>query len=986
MLKLYDKAHAVAGNITQYDRLKIETTVSTGDKKLSFRLLDDIGINPEYYIQTETDEYVVKEVQTVSGDFRVVYCTLNLEELESKAWKTFNASETTIAAAAQLAIAGTGWTIGTSTVAKIRNAGILKKSALGVIRDLCTAFMCEPVFDTLNKTISFYEQTGQDRGVYFRSDLNLKKLTIKTDSYDLYTRIIPYGKDDLDISDVNNGVNYLDNMQYSTKVRAYIWIDTNYTDAAALKADATAYLADLSKPKTCYSAQVADLARMSSTYSLLDFAAGDTIRLVDKETGTSEKQRIVKLTEYPQTPEQNTVELANTWLTWADMQAKLNAANQIVSALVSTDGQYNGTIKVSDILHFENGIVGSSGGSNVTLSDFFQTTDGMLGTLSLAVGNLEATALTAATADIRYAQIDMANVTKATIGTVLADIGLITSATIQQGHVTGYLDSVSVNADNITAGTLSVNRLLIRGDTGGLVYALNNMGQLVSQEVDTIDGYILTDQTIEADKIIVDSVLANSIFAQDITATGTITGAELIAGSLHSIDYRYSSGNYSTSGMIVDLNNKIYRTPNTAILADGSLYTKNGSIGPWTIGATGIYNGLTSFSGLLNGTYIGTDGIAGAAENGLVRYQLTPDGRLELIDNKEDLMSFVGISIISKFDSGLEYDVDIGPFGISGTAIENNVRRIPLDISLVTGSLTFNNDVDTKVLENRYNNTTYSLIRNHNNGNISVSASSGSLYLGYENTTSINFFNGKATIDSSGNISAINTSGAAYVRACRSTSGNRIYIQANTDGTAELGSVGANNTQYIIVKRANNSHEITASGYWTFSNIRPWQTTISGTPIISNSTDGYRVSLLSCEGTSTFLIQGQWRTTGSTYSYKTITIPSSDIRMKENIEDCTISALPVINAIRMRQFDWIQDGIHQNIGVVADELEKIDSNLAVGGGYAEDGNINVKSVNTFYLMGYMLKAIQELSQEVNHLRGEIYEESGHTGNRLSIHG
>jgi len=43
------------------------------------------------------------------------------------------------------------------------------------------------------------------------------------------------------------------------------------------------------------------------------------------------------------------------------------------------------------------------------------------------------------------------------------------------------------------------------------------------------------------------------------------------------------------------------------------------------------------------------------------------------------------------------------------------------------------------------------IIRDHNNTNITVDATGGVLFLGYENTKSLNFFNGKATMDSSGN-------------------------------------------------------------------------------------------------------------------------------------------------------------------------------------------------------------------------------------------
>ena len=105
---------------------------------------------------------------------------------------------------------------------------------------------------------------------------------------------------------------------------------------------------------------------------------------------------------------------------------------------------------------------------------------------------------------------------------------------------------------------------------------------------------------------------------------------------------------------------------------------------------------------------------------------------------------------------------------------------------------------------------------------------------------------------------------------------------------------------------------------------------------------------------------------------------SSDIRLKDNVNDTEVdNALEVVNQMKLRSFDW-NDGSHphQKIGFVADELEEIDSRLAVGGGWNiatnPDGNeekvMNVKTVDIFYMMGYVVKAIQELSEKIQELK------------------
>ena len=175
-----------------------------------------------------------------------------------------------------------------------------------------------------------------------------------------------------------------------------------------------------------------------------------------------------------------------------------------------------------------------------------------LETIAITTNNLSAKVadlgyLKVDTADLKYANIELSNIDVANVGTLFANVGLIDRATIVDGHVTGFLDSVEVNANKITAGTLVADRILLKGSESGLLYALNNLGELTSTEMNTLNGDILTDRTINADKIVASSITANEldvddifadsavvskIFAQNITATGIITGATLVGASI----------------------------------------------------------------------------------------------------------------------------------------------------------------------------------------------------------------------------------------------------------------------------------------------------------------------------------------------------------------------------------------------------------------------------------------------------------------------
>ena len=176
------------------------------------------------------------------------------------------------------------------------------------------------------------------------------------------------------------------------------------------------------------------------------------------------------------------------------------------------------------------------------------------------VETLETNSLTATEADLRYANItlaniDTANIDVAKIGLLFTKVGLIDRATIVDGHITGFLDAVEINANNITAGTLVADRILLKGSESGLLYALNNLGELTSTRVDTLDGTILTQRTVTADKLVANSITANeldvtNIFGNSAVLT-TLTSQEAFINAI------------STNSVVVGASNKANNALNT---------------------------------------------------------------------------------------------------------------------------------------------------------------------------------------------------------------------------------------------------------------------------------------------------------------------------------------------------------------------------------------------------------------------------------------
>lgn len=323
-MQIFNDKKQRVGILKGFKDRKIVKTLDSGDKELTFKYPSDGKqvdlLKEEYYIRTKEDEYVIRKRKT-GTQFNEYTAQLNVEELEGAVFPYgFESKEQTIRACLEFAFEGTGWKVGTCQITKKRTINKDEETnAWKVLQDCLSTYRVECKINSLTKTIDIYEQIGADRGRYFIEGLNLKKLTVTSDTYDFYTRLIPLGKDGIGIEWM--GKPYLENYQYSSKIKTYVWSDERYTNTTSLIEDGIAKLDEMSKPYVAYTADVIDLARQSEKYSnVFDFDIGDTVWMISKKTRTKEKQRIVKLTEYPEAPRSNTVELSNATKTFAEVQ------------------------------------------------------------------------------------------------------------------------------------------------------------------------------------------------------------------------------------------------------------------------------------------------------------------------------------------------------------------------------------------------------------------------------------------------------------------------------------------------------------------------------------------------------------------------------------------------------------------------------------------------------------------------------------------
>ena len=587
MLKLLDHSRAMVALLTQLKDVSIESDLATADKLIALRLpktvLPRALLQQEYFLQSGTDEFVIKEINFSDADFYEVYGKLNLDSLRGKAYLTYETESVTLAANLASILADTGWTYQlVDANIKLRTLRLTNVSVYQIILECCAVYGVEAWLDTLNHTVWVYTRRGQDRGAYVYSELNLRDRDYQSDTYDLATRLYPYGKDGLSIASVNNGLEYLDNTQFTTKIIERKWIDERYTNAQALYDDALAILDVLSKPRVAFRVDVLNLAGSRPEYSILDFQLGDTVRIFDKPNQFMDTQRIVRLVEYPLTPEKNKADFSNSPITYSGNSAKqiadlgqilsstkadLSLAIDQVTALV-TNGEagnvvlrYNDQNQPYEILIMDTSDIHTAtrvwrwnmGGLSYSATGYNGpyttaiTMDGQIvanfittGTLSadriaahsLTADKLAAGTITAESGVIADLAITTAKIAIGAITSALIETGAVETAQIADGSITDA-KIVSMTANKITAGTIdaaNINVINLNAD---------------NLTVGTINGQRIADGAISADKLAAGAVTSEKVAVGAITAehlvNGSITSDKIAEGSIKESQVNWST-------------------------------------------------------------------------------------------------------------------------------------------------------------------------------------------------------------------------------------------------------------------------------------------------------------------------------------------------------------------------------------------------------------------------------------------------------------
>lgn len=183
------------------------------------------------------------------------------------------------------------------------------------------------------------------------------------------------------------------------------------------------------------------------------------------------------------------------------------------------------------------------------------------GNLTAAEANIEdlkANKLSVTDAELKYANVDFANINQAAVEKLFTDSGIIKDLIVSEGKITGELVGVTIKGDLIEGNTIIADKLVVKG-SDGLYYKLNTDGVTTESEqteYNSLNGTVIQAKSITATKIAVDDLVAF-----DATIGGfNITKSSIYSGVKSSVDN-------TTRGIYMDNEGQI-------AFGDGSNYLK----------------------------------------------------------------------------------------------------------------------------------------------------------------------------------------------------------------------------------------------------------------------------------------------------------------------------------------------------------------------------------------------------------------------------
>ena len=99
----------------------------------------------------------------------------------------------------------------------------------------------------------------------------------------------------------------------------------------------------------------------------------------------------------------------------------------------------------------------------------------------------------------------------------------------------------------------------------------------------------------------------------------------------------------------------------------------------------------------------------------------------------------------------------------------------------------------------------------------------------------------------------------------------------------------------------------------------------------------------------------------------------SDKRFKTNIRPTKVKAVDLLNKIEMVEFNWKKDNKFEKIGAIAQQVQSVEESLVVKDMDSKQSHSDYLRISYYDAIPYLIKAVQELSEENNKLKNKLEE-------------
>ena len=99
----------------------------------------------------------------------------------------------------------------------------------------------------------------------------------------------------------------------------------------------------------------------------------------------------------------------------------------------------------------------------------------------------------------------------------------------------------------------------------------------------------------------------------------------------------------------------------------------------------------------------------------------------------------------------------------------------------------------------------------------------------------------------------------------------------------------------------------------------------------------------------------------------------SDKRLKTNVKPTKVKAVDLLNKIEIVEFNWKKDNKFEKIGAIAQQVQSVDKDLVVRDMDDKQTYNDYLRINYYDTIPYLIKAVQELSQQNKELKNKLEE-------------